>query len=150
MPQSLAKNLIHLVFSTKARERLLDPSVRPRLHDYLAGILQDLESPALVINSVADHVHVLLNLHRTRALSAVVMELKRGSSKWLKAQGPQFAGFHWQDGFGAFSIGQSAVDEVRRYIEQQEEHHRVKTFQDELRAFLRRYQLEYDERYLWD
>ena len=150
MPQSLAKNLIHLVFSTKHRERLLEPSVRPKLHAYLAGIFRDEDSPALVINSVWDHVHVLFNLHRTRALADVVMETKRGSSKWLKEQDWRLKGFHWQDGYGAFSIGQSGVEEVRRYIENQENHHRVKTFQDEFRALLKRYEIEYDERYVWD
>ena len=84
-----------------------------------------------------------------RALADVVMEIKRGSSKWIKTQGPSFGSFHWQNGYGAFSIGQSGVDETRKYIEAQAEHHRVKTFQEEFRAFLDRHGVEYDERYLW-
>jgi REP element-mobilizing transposase RayT len=150
MPQSLAKNLIHLIFSTKHRRRVLEPALRSDLHRYMAAVLRDELSPALLINSVWDHVHVLFNLHRTRALSEVVMETKRSSSKWLKTQSPQLKQFHWQAGFGAFSIGQSAIEEVQRYIQEQELHHRTMSFQDELREFLQRHQVEYDERYVWD
>jgi REP element-mobilizing transposase RayT len=150
MPQSLAKNLIHLIFSTKDRQRWLDPGVRPDLHRHMAGILRQALSPALIINSVSDHAHILFNLHRTRALSDVVMETKRGSSRWLKEQSEQLKLFHWQAGFGAFSIGQSAVEEVRLYIQEQETHHRTVSFQEEFRAFLARSEVEYDERYVWD
>ncbi|HWI57699.1 MAG TPA: transposase [Bacillota bacterium] len=150
MSQSLAKNLIHLTFGTKHREAFLVPPVREGLHRYMAGILQDLDSPALSINSVEDHTHVLFNLNKNHALAQVIMETKRGSSRWLKTQGPQFAQFHWQDGYGAFSVGQSGVEQVKVYISGQEEHHRVKTFQSEFRALLRRYQIAFDEQYLWD
>jgi REP element-mobilizing transposase RayT len=150
MPQSLAKNLIHLIFSTRDRQRFLEPALRSDLHRYMAAVLRKELSPALLINSVWDHVHVLFNLHRTRALSDVVMETKRSSSKWLKTQGEQLLQFHWQAGFGAFSIGQSAVEEVLRYIRDQEAHHHRVSFQDEFREFLKRYEIEYDERYVWD
>ena len=150
MPQSLAKNLVHLIFSTKDRQRFLEPALRSNLHCYMAAVLRNELSPALIINSVWDHVHILLNLHRTRALSDVVMESKRSSSKWLKTQRAQLMQFHWQAGFGAFSIGQSAVEEVRRYIRDQEAHHRTMSFKDEFRDFLKRYEVEYDERYVWD
>ena len=150
MPQSLAKNLIHLVFSTKDRSPSMDDAVRIELHKYAGGILRDLDSPALVMNSVRDHIHVLFNLHRTRALSDVVMELKRGTSKWMKEQGPQHHAFYWQAGFGAFSVSQSKVESVREYIETQAEHHRERTFQDEFRDLLIRHEVEFDERYVWD
>lgn len=150
MPQSLAKNLIHLVFSTKERRPVLEDSVREELHRYACGILSDLESPALVINSVADHVHVLFNLHRTKALADVVMELKRGTSKWIKTKGAQFALFQWQNGYGAFSISQLAVAEVSDYIRDQAEHHRKMSFQDEFRRLLQRYEIQFDERHVWD
>jgi len=150
MGQSLAKNLIHLIFSTKHREPWLTPDLRLGLHAYLGGILRDLDSPALAVNSVWDHVHVLLNLHKTQALAKVVMEVKRGSSIWIKTRPGLVRGFQWQNGYGAFSVSQSAVEDARRYIGDQEEHHRVKTFQEELREFLRRYEIEYDERYVWD
>jgi REP element-mobilizing transposase RayT len=150
MPQSLAKNLIHLVFSTKDRRPLIDDAVRENLHNYAGGILRDLESPALLMNSVSDHIHVLFNLHRTKALSDVVMELKRGTSQWMKEQGPQHASFYWQSGFGAFSVSQSNVKAVEEYIAKQAEHHAVKTFQEEFRDLLKRYEVEFDERYVWD
>ena len=150
MPQSFAKNLIHLIFATKERRALLEDGIREELHRYACGILKDLESPALAVNSVSDHIHILLNLHRTKALADVVMEVKRGTSKWIKTKGPQFALFQWQAGYGAFSVSQSAVAEVEEYIRNQAEHHRRLSFQDEFRRFLQRYEIEFDERYVWD
>jgi REP element-mobilizing transposase RayT len=150
MSQSLVKNLVHLIFSTKNRERLITDAVRPELHAYMAGILQSLESPALTINSVADHVHILFSLDKDRAIAKVVMEVKRGSSKWIKTQGRAFRKFHWQSGYGGFSIGKSAVERTKSYIARQAKHHRNKTFQEEFRKFLHRYEVEYDERYVWD
>ncbi len=150
MSQSLVKNLVHLIFSTKHREPVITDTVRPDLHAYMAGILQDLHSPALTINSIPDHIHVLFSLDKDQALTKVIMELKRGSSKWIKTQGAAFRQFHWQRGYGAFSISQSAVEETKNYIAGQEDHHRRKSFQEEFRAFLRRYEVEYDERYVWD
>lgn len=150
MGQSLAKNLIHLVFSTKGRQPLLTDAVRADLHSYLAGILNDLESPALTINSVADHAHVLFSLSKNRPLAGVVMEVKRGSSKWLKTQNRGLAAFAWQSGYGAFSIGQSAIAQVERYIADQPRHHRTRSYQDEFRTLLARYEIAFDERYVWD
>ena len=114
------------------------------------GILRDLDSPVLSINSVADHTHVLFNLNKNHALAQVIREAKRGSSKWLKSQGAAFGQFHWQDGYGAFSVSQSGVEGVQSYIAGQEEHHRLRTFRTEFRALVRRYQIPFDERYLWD
>jgi REP element-mobilizing transposase RayT len=150
MPQSLAKNLIHLVFSTKNRERLITDSVRSDLHAYMATVLKNMDCPAILINSVDDHVHLLFLLHRTVALSTAVGDLKATSSKWIKTQSPEFRNFSWQAGFGAFSVSQSNVPSVRRYIENQAEHHRKVSFQDELRSFLEKHDVAYDERYLWD
>ena len=113
MPQSLAKIYIHLVFSTKNREPLLNDAVRSDLHAYMGGILRDLHSSAIEINSESDHAHVLFLLSRTHALSDVVGQLKRGSSGWLKTMGHAFAGFHWQNGYGAFSVSQSSIAKVR-------------------------------------
>ncbi len=150
MSQSLAKNLIHLVFSTKERRPLLQDDVRSGLHQYAGGILRDLDSPALLMNSVADHIHVLFNLHKTKALSDVIMELKRGTSIWIKEQNPRYGAFYWQAGYGAFSVSQSAVETVKDYIAGQESHHARLTFQDELRALLNRHEIEFDERYVWE
>jgi putative transposase len=148
--QSLAKIYIHLIFSTKNREPLLRDEIRPELHRYLGGILRDLNSPAIEINSEADHVHVLFVLARTMTLSQIAQDIKTGTSAWLKKQSPVYANFHWQNGYAAFSVSQSGVPDVRGYIRHQREHHQRMTFQDEVREFLRRYEIEFDERYLWD
>ena len=150
MPQSLVKNLVHLIFSTKNRAPMLTDTGRKALHSYAAGILNDLASPALLINSVPDHLHALFSLNKNTALAHVVMEVKRGSSKWLKTQGANFAEFHWQNGHGAFSVGESVVEAVKSYIANQQDHHRRVTFQDEFRVFLKRHEIEFDERYVWD
>lgn len=150
MPQSLSKNLIHLVFSTKHREPLLPREPFEPLHRYTHGILKEQKCHLLAMNNVADHVHLLFDLHRTACTSDVVMHLKKGTSRWLKEQSPRFNAFNWQEGYGAFGIGQSQRDDVIAYIQSQQEHHRVKSFQDELRTFLERYEIAFDERYVWD
>ena len=150
MPQSLAKILVHLVFSTKNREPILAESVRAPLCAYASAVLRDLDSHVIAINAWHDHVHILFALSKNHSLSQVVMEVKRATSKWIKTQGKAFAKFHWQSGYGAFSIGQSGVEEVKTYIANQAEHHRVKSFEEEFRSFLKRYQVEFDERYIWD
>ena len=150
MPQSLAKVYLHLIFSTKHRERLIPPQIRPELHRYMGGILRELECNPVEINSEPDHAHVLFTLSRTEPISTVVGHLKKGSNDWLRRQGTEFSKFHWQAGYGVFSVSQSAVEEVREYIRTQEAHHGKLSFQEELRAFLRRYGLEFDEQYVWD
>jgi REP element-mobilizing transposase RayT len=150
MGQSLAKIVVHLIFSTKDRLPVLTLAVRGELHVYMVGILRELESPALLVNSVTDHAHILFVLSKNVALAKAVEEVKKGSSKWLKARGAEFGGFHWQSGYGGFSVSESSVEAVKRYIADQEEHHRRKTFQEEFRAFLQRYGVEYDEQYVWD
>ena len=150
MSQSLAKNVIHLIYSTKNRTPCLNREIRPRLFAYQAGILREWDSPAIQVGGVADHVHMLFCLSKNHALAKVIEEVKKGSSKWLKTTGSELAGFHWQAGYGAFSVSESNVQEVKRYIEEQETHHRVRSFQDEFRGFLARHGIEYDERYVWD
>lgn len=150
MPQSLAQILVHLIFSTKNREPLLSDDIRPELHCYMATILKGMDSSAILINSVEDHAHILFHLSKNRALCDVIETVKKDSSKWIKTKGRTFRNFHWQSGYGAFSVSQSNVAQVVRYIEKQKEHHRRRTFQEEFRAFLKRYQIPYDERYVWD
>jgi putative transposase len=149
MPQSLSRVLVHLVFSTKYRAPLIGPEIRPRLHAYIVGVLGNLDSPSLQTGGVDDHIHILFALSRTITLAKLVEEVKKGSSKWMKAEGG-VAGFSWQRGYGAFSIGESQVNTLIRYIRNQEEHHRKATFQKEVRAHLERYAIAYDERYVWD
>jgi len=150
MAQSLAKNILHLIFSTKNREPILTADIRPKLHSYMGGILRQWESPAILMNSVADHIHILFYLSKNHALKKVVEEVKKGSSKWIKTKGPHFAKFYWQAGYGAFSVSQSNVHVVKRYVENQEGRHRKVGFQDEFRTFLRKHEIEYDERHVWD
>jgi REP element-mobilizing transposase RayT len=149
MPQSLSRVLVHLVFSTKHREPFIVPEVRPRLHAYIVGILDNLKSPSLQTGGVEDHVHILCALGRTISQADLVEEVKKSSSKWMKAEGG-VPGFSWQAGYGAFSIGESQADTVIRYIQNQEEHHRKVPYQEEYRRFLERYRVAYDERYVWD
>jgi putative transposase len=147
--QSLANILTHLIFSTKNREPLLpDKDLRQRAHAYLAAVLQDLQCPALIVDGLADHVHILCQLAKTQLVSVVMEHLKTSSSKWLKTQGIRT--FSWQRGYGAFSVSQSNVASVVSYIEKQEEHHRTVTFEGEFRLFLKRYRVAFDERYVWD
>jgi REP element-mobilizing transposase RayT len=150
MPQSLARLHVHLVFSTKNRAPVLHEAVRPSLHAYLATVLHNLECPAVLINSVADHVHILFELARTVSVSTAVEDVKKSSSKWIKTKGAEFAGFAWQAGYGAFAVSESNVAAVREYVANQQEHHRRKSFQEEYRAFLERHRVAFDERYVWD
>ncbi len=151
MSQSLAQNLVHLIiFSTKQRKTYLHTEIRPEVNSYLAGILRNLESLAILVNCVTDHVHILFALSKNLALSKVVEEVKKSSSKWIKTQRASLHDFHWQNGYAAFSVSQSVCPKVRDYIEQQELHHQKKSFQEELREFFNRHGIKYDERYVWD
>ena len=150
MAQSLSRIYIHLIFSTKNRERTLPDEIRPDLHAYLGGTFKGLGCTAIEINTEPDHLHALFLLARTEVLSDVVGHLKKSSNDRLRSRSPLFASFFWQAGFGAFSVSQSQVEEVRAYIRNQRKHHRVKSFQEELRAFLKAYEIEFDERYVWD
>src|SRR5687768_11942975 len=120
MSQSLAKNLIHLVFSTKHRNAWIPENVRDALYAYQAGIFQEWESPAIVIGGVEDHIHALFVLSKNHALKKIVEEVKKGSSKWMKIDGPKNKDFYWQSGYGAFSVSCSNVEEVRSYIQNQQ------------------------------
>ncbi len=149
MAQSLAQILIHVVFSTKERYPYLQPGLRPELHAYAATVLAALESPAILVNSVDDHVHFLCRLSRNHAVCHVIQKVKTGTSKWLKTKGGVLSKFRWQSGYGAFSVSPSQVAAVRRYIEGQQSRHRSLSFQDELRGLLAKHGLEFDERYVW-
>ncbi|MEE9294877.1 MAG: IS200/IS605 family transposase [Phycisphaerae bacterium] len=149
MAQTLTRLLVHVVFSTKERRNLIVPAIEPDLHAYLGGICRNRESPALAIGGTENHVHLLISLSKNIALSDLMMMLKRDSSKWIKTNGDVFRDFHWQDGYGAFSIGESQVGAVTGYIREQKERHKTLTFEDELIAFAQRYGVAYDPRYLW-
>ena len=152
MPQSLAQIYVHIVYSTKERKPWLrDDGLRGELCAYMATILHDnVDSPALLINGVEDHVHALIRLSRKFPVMKVIQESKVETSKWLKRQATVPSNFAWQAGYGAFSVSASKVEEVESYIRNQREHHRRMSFQDEFRELCRRHGLELDERYVWD
>jgi len=150
MPQSLSNILVHVIFSTKNRAPLIDPDIEGELYPYLASICQACKSPSHAIGGTDDHVHIGLTLGRTISVADLLEEIKRSSSKWMKTKGSRYAGFAWQNGYGAFSIGQSQMPALKRYIANQKKHHESRTSQEEFREFLKRYQVPYDERYVWD
>ncbi len=151
VPQSLSKILLHVVFSTKERRPFLrERSVREEMHKYIGGILKDRDCPPIIVGGVEDHVHALFVLPRTSAPADVVKEMKRGSSLWIKSRFPDQSDFAWQHGYGIFSIGYSQLEDVRRYIAEQEQHHAKVTFQEEFRRLLQRYEIVFDEAYVWD
>lgn len=129
---------------------MLGVTIRPALHAYLATVARNADCECYRVGGVADHVHLAVRFSRTITAAKLVEELKTSSSKWLKTQSPDLAGFSWQRGYGAFSVGPANLDDLRRYIDNQEEHHRIHTFQEEYLTFLAKYKIDYEERYVWD
>ena len=150
MAQSLSKILIHLVFSAKNRERWIKEDIQSELHAYLAGACRSFGCEAYRVGGTEDHVHIACTLPRTLTVSKLMEEIKKSSSAWFKDQRPKMYGFAWQAGYGAFSLGQSQLPKLIEYIANQQNHHRNRTFKEELRDFLKRYGVDYDEQYLWD
>ena len=150
MPQSLSNILLHIVFSTKNRRDFISSSIEKELHAYMAKIFQNESCPALIIGGTTNHIHSLCRLDRTMTVADLVQKVKQGSSKWIKTKGDEFTSFSWQAGYGAFSIGASNVDQLLSYIRNQKKHHQKISFKDEYRAFLKKYNVEYDEKYVWD
>ena len=151
MPQSLAKVVLHITFSTKHRKPFLrSAALRGALDAYVVGTLRNLKCPSIITRSVEDHIHILCNLSRTISIAKLLEEVKSSSSEWVKEQDGGPADFYWQNGYGVFSVSESNVGQVKLYIANQEEHHRKMTFQDEFRLLLKRHGIEYDERYVWD
>lgn len=150
MGQSLVKNYLHIVFSTKYRQPLIQPPIESELHAYLGGICNELECQVIKVGGYTDHVHVLCMLSKKITLMKLMEVLKANSSKWIKTKGKGYENFYWQDGYGAFSVNPSQIDRVIKYIENQHAHHQKKNFQDEYRAILKKYEVEYNEKYVWD
>lgn len=150
MGQSLVKNYLHVVFSTKHRQAMIHPPIEAELHAYLGGICNNLECHPIKVGGYTDHVHILCMLSKKIALMKLLVEVKSHSSKWIKTKGIDYANFYWQYGYGAFSVNPSETESVINYITNQKAHHLKKTFQQEYRAFLKKYQVAYDERYVWD
>lgn len=150
MPQSLVKNYIHIVFSTKHREDFIDDEIEKELFPYIAVLCKDFESPALQIGGTDDHIHILCILSRKIALMKLVQEIKAHSSKWIKTKGSKYENFFWQNGYGAFSVGKNEINRVINYIKNQRVHHKMQEFKNELIEMLDNHNIEYDERYIWD
>ncbi len=147
MASTLTKLLLHVTFSTRHRDNLIDPGMEPELYAYIGGICRNMHSPLLAMGGTANHVHMLISQSKTVTLADIMLNVKRDSSKWLKDRGA--TRFQWQDGYFAFSIGESGVKALRTYIANQKAHHRAVEYQDEMRAFFQKYKLEFDERYIW-
>ncbi|MCL4484388.1 MAG: IS200/IS605 family transposase [Bacteroidetes bacterium] len=151
MGQSLSQMYIHLIFGTKGRQPFINPECEHRLHTYMDGILKEMESPAILINSVPDHVHILFRLSKNYALAKVVEMVKKDSSKWMKTIVHGDKHFTWQIGYGAFSVSSSALKTVERYILNQKKHHEIQSLQDEFEDYIKHYDIiEYDPKYFWD
>ena len=149
MPQSLAKIVVHIVFSTKKRNPyLIDRNIRAEMHAHLGGICRDLNCPVLTVGGVEDHVHILCALARDLSIADVVGEIKRSSSRWIKRKGAILTKFSWQSGYGVFSVGKSEIERVKMCIVEQGKHHRGKKIEEEYRTGLKARELEYDERYI--
>jgi REP element-mobilizing transposase RayT len=149
MSHSYSSSLFHCVFSTKERRKTIDAELQSRLWPYLGGIARDNDMKALAIGGVEDHVHLLLSLPSPLSLAKAMQLIKGGSSKWVHDSFPDRRDFAWQSGYGAFSVGVSQIDDTKRYIANQAEQHRVKSYEEEFIAFLKRHNIEYDPRYIW-
>jgi len=151
MPQSLAQIYLHIVFSTKSRQPFLqDASFSEECYAYLAGICMKQDCFAKRVGGYIDHVHILCSLSRQKTVADLIRELKTSSSVWIKTQRPELKNFHWQDGYGVFSVSQSQLEKVKEYISNQNEHHRKMMFQDEFRKLLKKHGVNFDEQYIWD
>jgi REP element-mobilizing transposase RayT len=150
MPQLLVKNYIHIVFSTKNRQPFIKKEIKSELYAYLGGTCKELECHALAIGGIENHVHILCMLSQKIALMNLIRKVKAHSSKWIKTKGDAYSHFSWQNGYGAFSVSPTRINSVKNYVNNQEEHHRKRSFKEEVRLFLDKYEIKYDERYVWD
>ena len=150
MPQSLSKVYVHITFSTKHRQKLIDKTIETRLHEYIGGICKQLECNPIRVGGYTDHIHILCTLSKKITQIKLLEEVKKQSSKWIKKQDTKYSDFYWQDGYGIFSVNPTEINIVEKYIKNQHEHHSKRTFQDEFRAFLKKYNIDYNEKYVWD
>lgn len=149
MGQSLVKNFLHIVFSTKNRQSFIKPAYENELFKYLGGVCKAHNCTPIQVGGHLDHVHILCLLSSRMTVAGLLEEVKTDSSKWMKKRADELSNFYWQDGYGAFSVNPNQVETVTNYIQNQREHHLRKSFQDEYRAFLNKYKVDYDERYVW-
>jgi putative transposase len=150
MSQSLTQLYLHIVFSTKYHVPFISPSIRNELYSYIGGVLNNIECHPINIGGTDDHIHILCRMSKKVTPIKLLEEIKKSSSRWIKTKGEEFLKFHWQDGYGAFTVSPSGVDNIKLYIEKQEEHHSKRKFKDEYIELLKTNYVDYDERYLWD
>ena len=150
MAQSLSQVYVHITFSTKNRYPFIDDEIKSELWSYLGGVCKALECNPIRVGGHCDHVHICCLLSKKITQIKLLEEIKKESSKWIKTKDEKYSKFYWQDGYGIFSVNPSEIDVVTAYIDNQAEHHKKQTFQEELSAFLKKYKVDYDERYLWD
>ncbi len=150
MPQSLSKVYVHITFSTKNRVNRIDDKIETPLFEYIGGVCKQMECNPIKVGGHENHIHILCLLSRKIAQMALLENIKKSSSKWIKTKGDEYSDFYWQDGYGIFSVNPTEIDVVKKYISNQKEHHKKSTFKDEFRAFLKKYNVDYDERYVWD
>jgi putative transposase len=150
MAQTLVKLYVHIIFSTKNRANLILPEIEEELFAYIGGISNNNNSKLVGANGTENHIHLLVSMSKNIEFSKLVGDIKRDSSKWIKTKGNSYRAFQWQDGYGAFSVGYTQLEDVKKYIANQKEHHAKISFEDEFRYFLKKYAVEYDERYVWD
>lgn len=151
MSQSLSILYIHTTFSTKNRSRYINETIAPDLHSYIATTFKNLDSPALIVNSMPDHIHVLFRMSKNMPLAKIMEEVKKSSSKWVKQQPTGTQSFYWQTGYAAFSVCSSHVDAVTKYIARQKEHHKTLSYKEEIQRLMEKNGVEeYDSRYYWE
>jgi REP element-mobilizing transposase RayT len=150
MPQSLSQVYVHIIFSTKHRVKTIDDTIKEPLFEYIGGICKKCECNPIIVGGYKNHIHILCVLSRKITQMKLLEEVKKGSSKWIKTKGKKYSNFYWQNGYGIFSVNPKKFDVVKKYIEKQEEHHSKIDFQDEYRVYLKNYEVEYDEKYVWD
>jgi len=148
MPSTHLSLHVHVIFSTKNREPFIADNWCERLHAFLGGATKTAECVPEAIGGTSDHVHLLIGIRATHRLADVIRDIKQASSRWVH-QTIGLKCFGWQDGYGAFTVGASQIDQVKHYIRNQAEHHRKRTFQDEYLEYLNRYRIDYDEKYVW-
>ena len=150
MAHTFTNLLTHIIFSTKDRAPVIDAELKPELHEYLGGMVREIKGKAYSINGTGDHVHLLMSLPPSLALSDAMKTIKANSSRWVSDKWSTRKNFGWQIGYGAFSVSKSNVATVIRYIETQGKHHRKITFKEEFLEFLSKHGIAYDERYIWE
>ena len=150
MAQTLFQSYFHIVFSTKNRFAFIEPEIEDELFAYIGGIVKSLDSKLLKAGGTANHIHLLVSMSKNYLVPDLIGAAKRGSSKWIKTKGKMLSKFGWQDGYSAFSLGQTQIPAVEAYIANQKEHHQKKLFEDEMRGFYHQYKIKFDEKYVWD